>query len=251
MRRVIGRFSQAAGACFLGLLVGCAGRHGPPAGFTGFAGRVPEGLEARLSAGAETDPVAIHAACGRGVKQIPNARTVVAMAGKCKREPHAFKGLAPRAKVDGLHRVSIDLKKHRDLMVPPDMAGTGPFHLVESQGAFYVLTEANFAKVFGPVLKASDVLGYVGVYYGLFRNPFGEIVTKDNASEKRWGGNRRSPALTEVTQAPGGFRVRLVVYQVVHREMFYAEELGVGWDGTVKVIGQPKVLMDFGGGIVF
>ncbi len=209
------------------------------------AGEAPK-LEAKIPPGSEADPVALNIAFG--VKDIPNRDIVERLKGAYEIRPHSFARLAPKATNDGVFRASV--KKGSGHWVPPDMGGTGPFYLVKAGTNYYALTERNFAKLFGPIERSSEVLTYLEFHEALFGNPFAHIVTEDTAKQEREG-KREPPKLTEVKELKDGFRVTLVSYTMVHIEAYFEKTLSVGRDGVVKVEKPARLLKKVGEGIVF
>lgn len=224
--------------------------------------------EAKIPQGAETDPIALNIAFGEN--DIPNRDVVEEL--KLKNAyiitAHSFTGLASKARNDGIFEVTI--RSNSRIPVPPDMAGTGPFYLVKIGTNYYALTRRNFARLFGPIEKKTEVLPYLRVYEYLFGNQFAEIVTEDTAKKlfKLKKGAQEAPkpgqstqTPQEVTQAPpkvtqvtrlkDGFRVTLVTYTMYHIEAFFEKTVYVGRDGIVKEEKPERILKEIGGGFVF
>lgn len=196
--------------------------------------------EAKIPPGAETDPIALNISSGE--KNIPNRDTVESIRDKYVIAPHSFSALRPKVVNSGIFEVKAP--------VPPDMAGTGPFYLVKIETNYYALTKRNFARLFGPIEKKSEVLPYLRVYEYLFGNKFAEIVTEDIAKKLSKKGapeapkpgqsnqpplevNRTPPKLTQVTKVKDGFRVTLITYSAYHIEAFYEKVVYIGRDGIV------------------
>jgi len=202
--------------------------------------------EAKLPPGAEADPVALNIA--RGVKDIPNRDVVEGLKGAYEIQPHRFARLAPKATNDGIFQASV--KKGSGFWIPPDMGGTGPFYLVKAGSNYYALTERNFAGLFGPIERKSEVLPYLEVHEALFGNRFAQIVTED--TEKQEGeGKRKPPKITKIKELKDGFRVTLVTYTMVHIEAYFEKTVRVGRDGVVKVEKPERILKQVGEGILF
>ena len=197
-----------------------------------FEALVPEGLQ--------TDPVALNLLSGQ--RTVPNRDIIERLRGKYEVKPHVFKGLAPKGKIDGIFRAGGPTW-------PPDMAGIGPFYLLRSQDHYFLLTPANFAKVFGPIASVSEVMPYLEAYETLFENRFGAMVKEDFQGAGR--GKQAPPELTRVEETKNGFRVRVILYQVVHEEAFYAKTVLLKKNGIVKVVEPAKMLKHIGSGIVF
>ncbi len=200
-------------------------------------------FEAALPPGKETDPFAIHHAAG--IERIPNRSMVERLKGQLKIAPHSFEGIVQKRKVEGVFKVA-----HEKGWPPADAAGTGPFFLVKEAGRFFVLTERNLARVYGPIEKEEEVLPYIRVFSKLFFTRFGTLVMKKEGERE---GDRihyaaGSPEVTTVRKQPGGFDVRLVYYKILHQECFHAIHVFVHIDGTVKELGR-KVLKVLGPGV--
>jgi len=209
------------------------------------AGDAPN-WEARIPPGAETDPVALNIAYG--VKDIPNRDAVETLKGAYHLQPHRFDKLAPKTATDGLYQA--DIKEESGHWMPPDMGGIGPFYLVKVGTNYHALTERNFATLFGPVEKKSEVLPYLEVYQALFFNRFAGIVTTD--TEEQAGEKKpKPPKLTEVVELKDGFRVTLVTYTIVHIEAYFEKTLHLGRDGIVNVERPGRILKEIGEGILF
>ncbi len=209
------------------------------------AGEAPK-WEAKIPPGSEADPVALNIAFG--VKDIPNRDMVESLKGAYEIQPHTFAGLVPKATNDGVFRARV--KKGSDRWVPPDMGGTGPFYLVKAGTNYYALTERNFAKLFGPIERNSEVLPYLETHEALFGNPFAHIVTEDTEKQERVG-KRKAPKLTEFKELRDGFRVTLVSFTMVHIEAYFEKTVHLGRDGLVKVEKPLRLLKKVGEGIVF
>lgn len=179
-----------------------------------------------------------------GVNTVANRDSVDARQRNYVVAPHAFNGLVPKWKVNGIFEVA----PKGGQVWPPDMAGIGPFYLLQAGSNYFLLTPANFAKVYGPITNAAEVLPYLRVHQMLFGDRFGTIVTE--AFKARRSRDEQPPEVTKVEEVKGGFKVRLVIYHGVHRRAFYAETVKLRRNGSVKA-GQPKLLKDLGRGIVF
>ena len=153
--------------------------------------------------------------------------------------PHAFKDLEPKGRVDGIFTVA----PKGGQVWPPDMAGIGPFYLLHAASNYFLLTPANFAKVYGPITSEAEVLPYLRTYQVLFEDRFGTIVTEAFKGET-------PPEGTKVREVKGGFDVRLVIYHGVRRPVFYAEAVDLKRNGSVKVSART-LLKDLGRGIMF
>jgi len=199
-------------------------------------------FEALVPQGQETNLITLNELSGE--KFIPDRDTIE----RCQRNyvlaPHAFNGLVPKGKVDGIFIVA----PKGGQVWPPDMAGIGPFFLLQAGTNYFVLTPANFTKVYGPITTVAEVLPYLRVHQMLFGDRFGTIVTE--AFKARSSRDEQPPEVTKVEEVKGGFKVRLVIYHGVHRRAFYAETVKLRRNGSVKA-GQPKLLKDLGRGIVF
>jgi hypothetical protein len=219
----------------IAFIAGCFGENRP---------RASRKLEAILPVGRERDPFAIHHA--QGITSIPNRSMVERLKGQVKLTPHDFEGITPKRAIEGVFMVAAKN------FWPPDAAGTGPFFLVKEKDRYFVLTERNFADVYGPIDTEDEVLPYTRVFGALFLTAFGNLViTKEGHRE----GNATyypagSPEVTTVRKKYGGFAIRLVYYTGIHRACFYAVDVFLKSDGTLKKLGQ-KVLKDIGPGIVF
>lgn len=231
------------------MLLGLASCHQPAELHKAQVSETPEQpsrpkLDAALPAGLETDPFAIHHA--QGITDVPNRSMVERLREQLKLTQHSFENLTPKRTVEGVFRLAAEN------FWPPDAAGTGPFFLIKEGGGYFVLTERNFARVYGPVETESEVLPYVDAYGTLFLTAFGSLVMKKE--EQREGNTiyypSGSPEVTRVQSRNGGYQVRLVYYTGIHQECFYAIDVEVQRDGTVRKLGQ-MILKELGPGIVF
>ena len=107
--------------------------------------------EAALPNGGHTDPVALNQAAGEA------RATALEMVKGAKGElqPQEIAGLKPAVAIEGVFRVFL---KKDGIALPPDMDGTGPFYVFKIDGAFYLLTQRNFATLYGPVKSKEEVL---------------------------------------------------------------------------------------------
>jgi hypothetical protein len=216
--------------------------------------------EAKIPPGAETDPIALNIAFGE--KDIPNCDIVESLKGLYGIQPHSFPGLAPKTANNGIFKVEVKRG------VPPNMAGTGPFYLVKIGNNYYALTRGNFAQMFSPIEKKTEVLPYLKVYESIFGNQFAKIVTKDTAKELFKKGAPEAPKPGQITQEPlkvtlkppkftqvaelkDGFRVTLVTYTQYHIEAFLEKTVHIGRNGVVKEEKPERILKEIGAGFVF
>jgi len=221
--------------------------------------------EGRLPAGAETNLVELNRAAGNEeaaeyISREIGAHTYSAVRENRDRvepqtlsnqvlspfevemEPLVLSSWKPKLP-DGDELVEVVAKK-----LPPDMLGSGPFLLIRSSDAYYMLTEKNFARIFGPVTEESQVLPYVRLHHSVFGEPFFSIVTDEN---EEYRGNHKPPAVTTVTAAGGRFKVNLILCSPLHRACFAGKRLFVSTNGTVKVTRKIKVIKDLGPGMYF
>jgi hypothetical protein len=207
-------------------------------------------LEAIIPRGEETNPVAIlHA---EGIINIPNMDFIQSV-GNISVTSFAFSEHF-KTVVSKRRSATLFLAKgafHDRL--PPDLLGVGPFLLVKESGRFFVLTERNFAAVFGPLDKEDRVIPYLELYAAQFMQPFGNLVLK---KEGHTQGNTRyypegSPEISRILASNrDGYEVRLVYYDMIGRKCFAALDVFVGHDGVAKKL-RREILKDLGPGIVF
>ena len=200
------------------------------------------GFEALVPQGQETNLITLNELSGE--KFIPNREAIESRQRTYVVAPHAFEGLVPKGKVDGIFKVAPKGGQVR----PPDMAGIGPFYLLQARSNYFLLTPANFAKVYGPITNASEVLPYLRVHQMLFGDRFGTIVTE--ASKAGSSRDEQPPEVTKIEAVKGGFKVRLVIYHGLHRSIYYAETVQLKRDGSLKV-GATRLLKDLGRGVWF
>ena len=206
------------------------------------AGAAPPAWEAPLPGGQHTDPIALNKAAGE------SAATTNEMVKGAKGElqPQTFPDLKSEVPHDGIFRVVL---KNEGAILPPDMAGTGPFHVFKTGGTFYFLTRRNFASLFGPLKSKDAVLPFVRTFDKLFGNPFADVVT--SGKDAKGFQKVPPPAVTEITESGDGWDVRLILYSGHRVRAFYEESLRVGRDGTVTVKEKTKLLKEIGPGYMF
>ncbi len=202
----------------------------------------PPAWEAPLPGGQHTDPIALNKAAGE------TAAAILEMVKGAKGElqPQNFPDLKSKTPLDGIFRVIL---KNEGAILPPDMAGAGPFHVFKTGGSYYLLTRRNFASLFGPLKSKDEVLPFVRTFDKLFANPFADIVTSDK--EAKGFQKVPPPAVTEITESGDGWDVRLILYSGHRVRAFYEERLRVERDGTVAVKEKTKLLKEIGPGYMF
>jgi hypothetical protein len=206
----------------------------------------PQNWEAKIPPGTETDPIALNIAFGE--KDIPNRDIVEGLKGEYEIKPYSFAGLAPKATNDGIFIVAV--KEDSGKWAPPDMAGTGPFHLIKAGTNYYAITERNCARLFGPIEKKGEVLPYLGIYEHLFGDRFADIVTEDTAKDAPEK-ERKPPKFTRVKELKDGFRVDLVFFTMVHIEAYFETTVHVGRDGVVTEVKPLRMIKKIGEGVRF
>jgi hypothetical protein len=204
------------------------------------------GFEAPVTMGHELDPVLLNRLYGR--KEVPNQNVVESLKGSYEMKSFSFPDLKVRN--SNLKIYIVALKEKLDQRVPPDMAGTGPFYLVKSEGQFFVLTTNNFAKVYSPLEKPSQVVPYLQAYENQFIDPFCRLVHEDNKKEFLKL-KRTPPSLTQVSEQANGYTVKMIIYVGVHIEAFFEKTVTVTKDGQVKLLDGPKLLQKLGDGVFF
>jgi hypothetical protein len=199
--------------------------------------------EAALPPGGETDPIVLNKAVGK-----TDASSLEQVKGsKGELRPQNFPDLAPRTSAhEGLFRVVLTKE---GVVLPPDMTGTGPFFLLKAEGRYHLLTPRNFATLFGPLKTKEEVLPYVSVYTKIFLDPYASLVrtpldVKDFQKVE-------PPALTEVTEAPGGWVVRVILFSAYRVRAFYEARLRVQQDGAIVVEEKIRKIKELGPGFMF
>src|SRR4029434_7283460 len=126
--------------------------------------------EAVLPPGGETDPIVLNKALGK-----TDASSLEQVKGsKGELRPQNFPDLAPKTSAhEGLFRVVLTKE---GVVLPPDMAGTGPFFLLKADGRYRLLTPRNFATLYGPLKKKEELLPYVAAYTKIFLDPYANMV---------------------------------------------------------------------------
>ena len=202
----------------------------------------PPKWEAPLPNGSHTDPIALNNAAGTA-----RAATGEMLKGaKGELRPQEIADLKPAVPIEGVFRVFL---KNEGMILPPDMEGTGPFYVIKTEGAHYLLTPRNFATLFGPPKSKADVLPYVKVFDKLLLNPQAELVV--SATETKGFQKIAPPAVTEVTESGDGWDVRAILYSAHRVKAFYEEQLRVTRDGIVEVKTKAKLIKEIGPGYMF
>jgi hypothetical protein len=152
--------------------------------------------EAVLPPGGETDPIVLNKALGK-----TDASSLEQVKGsKGELRPQAFPDLAPKTSAhEGLFRVVLTKE---GAVLPPDMTGTGPFFLLKSEGRYYLLTPRNFAALYGPVKtrkRCFPTFRSTPKYSSILCQP------RPHAADVKDFQKVEPPALTEVTEADGGW----------------------------------------------
>jgi len=203
-------------------------------------------LDAPVPTGLETNLVTLNILSGMSSANIPNRASVEHPRRPYEVSPYVFKDIASKMKLDGIFKVA----PKGGGVWPPDMAGIGPFFLLKSQGCYYLLTPANFARAFGPITKVAEVLPYIKNYEILFGDKFGTVITDEFKSD---GDNKDAPPeTTKIEVVKDGFDVRLVMYHYLHNRLYYAKTMKLNRNGTIQVI-DTKTLkyLGRGGALVF
>jgi hypothetical protein len=204
--------------------------------------RVHAAWEATLPPGSETDPIALNKALGK--TDASSLEQVKGSSGQLR--PQNFPDLTPKAAHEGLFRVVLTKE---GVVLPPDMTGTGPFFLLKAEGRYHLLTPHNFAALYGPVKTKDEVLPYVSVYTKVFLDPYANLVrTPGDVKEFQ---KVEPPALTEVTEAEGGWNVRLILYSAYRIRAFYEARLRVQQDGAIVVEEKIRKIKELGPGFMF
>ena len=198
--------------------------------------------EAPLPGGRHLDPMALNQAAG----ETNGAVEEMVKGAKGELQPQNFPDLKSKVPHDGIFRVVL---KKEGIVLPPDMGGTGPFHVFKAGGSFYLLTRRNFATLFGPLKSKEDVLPFVRTFDKLFTNPLSDVVT--SAKEAKGFQKVPPPAVTEITENSDGWDVRLILYSGHRVRAYYEERLRVERDGTVEVREKTKLLKEIGPGFMF
>jgi hypothetical protein len=198
--------------------------------------------EATLPPGSETDPIALNKALGK-----TDASTLEQVKGsKGELRPQTFPGLATKTANEGLFRAVLTKE---GVVLPPDMAGTGPFYLLKADGRYHLLTPRNFATLYGPMKTAEEVLPFLSAYVKVFLDPHANIVrTPVDVKEFQ---KVEPPALTQITEAENGWAVRLILYSAYRTRAFYEARLRVQRDGAVVVEEKIHKTRDLGPGFMF
>ena len=198
--------------------------------------------EAALPPGGETDPVALNKALGKA--DATSLEQVKGSIGQLR--PQNFPDLTAKAAYEGLFRVVLTKE---GAVLPPDMTGTGPFFLLKAQGRYHLLTPRNFATLYGPVKTRDEVLPHVAAYAKIFLDPYANLV-RTPADVKEFQ-KVEPPALTEVTEAQGGWVVRLILFSAYRVRAFYEARLRVQQDGAVVVEENIRKIKELGPGFMF
>ena len=202
----------------------------------------PPAWEAPLPKGSHTDAAALNKAAG----ETRESALEMVKGAKGELRPQEIAGLKPKVPHDGIFRVFL---KKEGMPLPPDMEGTGPFHVFKIGGAYYFLTRRNFATLFGPPKSKEEVLPFVKAFDKLFTNPLADFVV--SPTETKGFQKIAPPAVTEIKEAGDGWDVRAILYSA-HRVMaFYEERLRVGRDGMVEVKEKTKLIKEIGPGYMF
>jgi hypothetical protein len=199
--------------------------------------------EAVLPPGGETDPIVLNKALGK-----TDASSLEQVKGsKGELRPQAFPELAPKTSAhEGLFRVVLTKE---GAVLPPDMTGTGPFFLLKAEGRYYLLTPRNFAALYGPVKTKEEMFPYVSVYTKVFLDPYANLV-RTPADVKDFQ-KVEPPALTEVTEADGGWAVRLILFSAYRVRAFYEARLRLKQSGEVVVEEKVHKIKELGPGFLF
>jgi hypothetical protein len=198
--------------------------------------------EATLPPGGETDSVALNKAVGK--TDASSLEQVQGSIGQLR--PQNFPDLKPKAAHEGLFRVVL---AKEGVVLPPDMAGTGPFFLLKAEGRYHLLTPRNFATLYGPVKTKEEVLPYVSIYTKVFLDPYASLVR--TAADVKDFQKVEPPALTEVTEADGGWVVRAILFSAYRVRAFYEARLRVQQDGAVVVEEKIRKIKELGPGFMF
>jgi hypothetical protein len=198
--------------------------------------------EATLPPGGETDPIALNKALGKtdasALEQVKGS--------KGQLRPHNFPDLTAKVANEGLFRVVL---MKEGVVLPPDMAGTGPFFLVKADARYHLLTPRNFARLYGPLKTKDEMLPYLSGYAKLFLDPYANLVR--TATDVRESQKAEPPALTEVTEAQGGWDVRLILYSAYRVRAYYEARLRVERDGAIAVKEKLHKIKELGPGFMF
>ena len=203
------------------------------------ASAAPPEWEAALPEGRHTDPIVLNKAAGTTLSEM-----VKGAAGEL--QPQEIAGLKPATPIDGIFRVFF---KKEGIALPPDMEGTGPFHVFKTGGSFFLLTRKNFAALFGPPKSKDEVLPFVKAFDRLFTNPLAEFVT--SPTETKGVQKVTPPAVTEIAEAADGWDVKAILFSAHRVSAFYEERLHVGRDGVVEVKEKSRVIKEIGPGFLF
>ena len=203
------------------------------------ASAAPPDWEATLPQGRHIDPVELNKAAGTAASEMVKGA-------KGELQPQEIAGLKAKAPIEGIFRVFF---KKEGIALPPDMEGTGPFHVFKTGGSYYLLTRKNFATLFGPLKSKDDVLAFVKAFDKLFTNPLADFVT--SPTETKGLQKVPPPAVTEIAEAADGWDVKAILFSAHRVSAFYEERLHVGRDGLVAVREKARIVKESGPGFMF
>jgi hypothetical protein len=93
------------------------------------------------------------------------------------------------------------------------------------------------------------VLPFLSGYVKVFLDPYANIVrTPADVKESQ---KVEPPALTQVTEAEGGWNVRLILYSAYRTRAFYEARLRVQGDGVIDVEEKIHKIKELGPGFMF
>ena len=199
----------------------------------------PPELEALLPQGRHTDPVVLNKAAG-------TAASDMVKGAKGELRPQEIAGLKSKLPIEGVFRVYF---KKEGIAIPPDMEGTGPFHVFKIGGAYHLLTPRNFATLYGPPKSKDEVLPFVKAFDKLFTNPLAEFVFSQ--TEAKGFQKIPPPAVSDIAEVADGWNVKAILYSAHKVSAFYEEHLHVGRDGMVEVKEKAQIIKEIGPGFMF
>jgi len=127
------------------------------------------------------------------------------------------------------------------------MLGAGSFYLIKRKDTYHLLTEKNFARLFGPLNNQEEVLPLVTFYERLFGNPFAEVITVPKPANEEGA----PPDVTKIAATKEGFEVKLILHNGLHHAYFAEKHLLVHSDGIIEVTKESEIIKDLGKGYLF
>jgi len=159
---------------------------------------------------------------------------------------YTFAHLTPKSANDGIFQVSVKADKAWEYIL--GMSGVGPFYLVKAGADYYALTKRNFAQLFSPIEKQSEVLPYIDAFHYLFEKRLDRIVTEESGNTE-YAKDQGPPEFTQIEERAEGFRIKLVTYSKNRIEAYFVKTVHVHINGRVDEVEPERMLKKIGEGI--